>query len=36
MQKPNKTILHMYWNEINTVNQLQLNYFTNVQWYRDL
>ena len=30
MQKPNKTILHRYWNEINTVNQLQLNYFTNI------
>jgi len=25
-----KNILHSYWNEINTVNQLQLNYSTNV------
>ena len=27
---PNKTILHRYLNEINTVNQLQLNYSTNI------
>ena len=30
---PKRIILHRYRNEINTVNQLQLNYFTNIHKY---
>ena len=40
---PKQNILHRYRNDINTVNQLQLNYFTKIHlllylqyWYRDL
>ena len=37
---PKQTISHRYRNEINTVNQLQLNYFTNIHllipWFKNI